>query len=311
MAVNPCKICPPSTNKKIFIVQCFLTREFIREDIFMTPKTTLFLSALWACHIYGLEPPCRHPDHDPQYSIESEEFKMGQTLLQYLEDNASRAAIVARVGSDTSKERFRSPIRQKYTHAGIVWKHSRSGRWQFKHILNTCAGREGRVYTQGLAQFFDDTPYMFDFYVLIPSQSLQEKIAFIVETHIHSFVQNRRYSQISNPFNTLYQNSNAWVLSVVASAQSGSIDLPTLQSYYRDQGFWSSQVHIGRMRAFFIPFIYKNVTLKDHSDKEHSRRWFNFVSAASLFDYLENTDDIIDRREICPPEGCNIPVTHP
>ena len=230
---------------------------------------------------------------------------MGLELLSYLNKNAHRAAIVARAGGDISDETFRNPPLQKYTHAGIVWKGSDDARWKFMHVLNICAGETSEIFIQSLVQFFNDDPYYYDFYVGVPSKEFQEKIADVLESNVARKLHNSQYSNIANPFNTVFQNSNTWVLNILASAQSGKNTINGVQDHYVENSYSPSQVEIGFFRGIGASFV-PNVSLSDHPSGNGG--WFDFVSAASLFKYLEQTDYQAVSEEVCLYKGCNLPL---
>lgn len=229
-------------------------------------------------------------------------------LFESLERNVRRAAVVSRAGSDLSGHRFRNPRQQKYTHAGVVWKHSRDGLWRFKHLLNVCAGKSSRLFVQNLVQFFNDDPHFYDFEVAAPSVGLQEKMASLLERKgAAERLHNPRYNNIANPFRTTFQNSNGWVLTVVASAQGGLRTFEEAQRHYRRAGYRPSQVRVGFLRQLGSAFM-ANATVEDHPPKPLGG-WYDFVSAASLHRYLADTDGLRYRAEICHAAGCNVPVS--
>ena len=232
---------------------------------------------------------------------------MAFSLLDFLESNVRIAAIVSRAGSDLSKFRFRDPKRQKYTHAGLVWKSSRDGSWRFKHVLNVCAGPTSRIFVQGLVHFFDDNPHIYDVLVAVPSLKLQARIVNVLEDEAASqrlHVPN--YSNIANPFRSEYQNSNSWVLAVIASAQGGGETYAQVQTHYRKAGYVPSRVKVGLLKTLGARFV-ANATLRDHPARLLGG-WYRFVSAASLVRYVANSDQLLNRFEICHPAGCNIPL---
>ena len=232
---------------------------------------------------------------------------MAFRLLEFLEGNAPMAAIVSRAGSDLSDYRFRDPKRPKYTHAGLVWKNSRDGLWRFKHVLNVCAGPSSEIFVQGLVQFFDDNPHFYDILVVVPSVNLQERIVNVLEDEAASRrLHVPRYSNIANPFRTEYQNSNSWVLAVIASAQSGLKTYAQVQSHYRKAGYVPSRVKVGPLKKIGAGFV-ANVTLRDHPPRLLGG-WYRFVSAASLVRYVAKTDRLLRQLEICHPAGCSIPL---
>ena len=246
-------------------------------------------------------------DYDVQ-SHEQNMYNAAFSLLEYLKTHVERVAIVARAGSDLSKENFRYPEQQKYTHAGIVWKSLEDGLWRFKHILNVCAGATSSLFVQNLVEFFNDGPHFYDFKIGVPSPRLQEKIAHVLESDLVNELHNPQYSNIANPFSNQYQNSNGWVLNIVASAQSNLTQISYIQNYLYRNHYVPSQVRVGWLRGKLSAFS-ANATIRDHTREEKRRRWYNFVSAASVFNYLSQTDDSARIDEICHPEGCNTPFS--
>ena len=231
---------------------------------------------------------------------------MALALLGFLNDNVQRVAIVSRAGSDLSGYRFRRPSKQKYTHAGLAWKSSRDGLWRFRHVLNVCAGESSDIFVQSLVQFFDDDPFYYDVRAGVPSVELQEGIASILEDEEASQrLHNPKYSNIANPFNTQYQNSNGWVLAVIASAQVGLKTYQDVQSRFGRLGYVPSQVKVGFFRQFGSLFT-ANATVEDHPRPVDG--WFEFVSAASLYRYVGTTDRLLRNVELCHVAGCGIPV---
>ena len=171
---------------------------------------------------------------------------MALVLLEFLERNARRAAVVSRAGADLSRNRFRNPGKQKFTHTGLVWKSSRDGLWRFKHVLNVCAGPSSEIFVQSVVQFFDDEPFYYDIHVAVPSEKLQEGIAAVLEDEAASRrLHNPRYSNVANPYRAEFQNSNGWVLAIVAAAQSVRTTVPELQAHYRRAGYVASRVKVG------------------------------------------------------------------
>ncbi len=250
----------------------------------------------------------------PNYDVESHRKhaqSAGLSLLDYLENNVETLAVVARAGGDLSTEDFRNPDKQKYTHAGFVYKSTEKSPWLFKHVLNVCSGESSDIFVQNLVQFFNDGPHFYDFHILIPSPYLQQQIVAVLESDLAGTLHNPKYSNIANPFHTDYQNSNGWILSVVAGAQAQAHQGQTLshieqtQDWYRAD-FVPSQVQVGVLRGLFSAFV-PNATVSDHTQEEKSSGWYNFVSTASLFRYLKDTDDVVEIREICHSQGCNIP----
>ncbi len=239
---------------------------------------------------------------------------MGGRLYQYLHNNVHRVAIVSRAGGDQSKRTFKNPPKQKYSHAGIAWKDSH-GFWYFKHVLSTCGQNPGNpefgnsklLLEHPLMQFFNDNPHFYDIHIGSPSEDLQDKIVRVLEDEnwLRSLY-NPFYNIIGYPFKTVSQNSNGWVLAIIAAAQSGHRDLASVINHYRNQ-FNPSQVCT--LLSKTVDFAKGNISTKEHPKRGlFGSGWgpgcYDFVSAASLYNYLGVTPE-----EICHPEGCNTPLT--
>ena len=253
---------------------------------------------------------CEHAD-EPDYDLRAHRVHlhdMALLLLDFLEGNARRAAVVSRAGADLSKNRFRKPRKQKFTHAGVVWKNTRDGLWRFRHVLNVCAGATSEIFVQNVVQFFDDDPFYYDIRVTVPSEKLQEGIAAVLEDDsVVRRLHIRNYSNIAYPFRAQFQNSNGWVLAVIAAAQSGRTTVPELQTHYRRAGYVPSRVKVGFFKKIGAGFV-ANASLDDHPGRLLGG-WYEFVSAASVHQYLADTDRPMAEREICHPAGCNVRLT--
>lgn len=238
---------------------------------------------------------------------------MALALLNFLEKNIQRVAVVARAGSDLSNRDFRNPSAQKYTHVGLVVKnYKNSGAWRFVHLLNTCSGPTSDIFVQNLQTFFSDDPYYYDVKIGSPTPQLQEAIAKVLENEVlYKGFHNNQYSNIAHPNSLKYQNSNMWVLTAIAAAQSGLVKQQQIQDYYLKQGFIPSEVKIGFFEKLGVGLGFggKNVHLDDHLQDEQATRWFKFVSADSVFDYLVKTDQLLNYGEICHNSKCNTPVS--
>lgn len=248
---------------------------------------------------------------EPTYDVEKHKSNvnsMAIKLFTYLEENAQQMAIVSRAGSDLSENKFKFPKEQTFSHAGIAWKSTEDGKWRFKHLLNVCAGDEGKIFVQSLATFFTDEPFYYDVKVAVPSLELQEKTVAVLESNLANKMLNSNYSSIANPFNTEFQNSNMWVLTILATAQGGTNTRMDAQEFYKNNGFTPSKVKVGRWKGLFAGFI-ANATLDDHTRKEKKKKWYNFVSAASLYDYINRTDEPVAVDVLCHDAGCNVPVS--
>lgn len=267
---------------------------------------------------------------------------MGTKLYDYLDKSPHKLAIVARMGSDMS-----SPDRTffdesgkklprgnlaginlpagalRYTHVGIVMRDHKLNKWFFRHQLNDCGSSSSTIYDQGTFQFFLDGPAKYEAMVVFPSEELQDKLTKATMSNLFHYLHINKYSNIANPFISMYQNSNGWVLNLIAAAQGGLENIRTPDqaiAYYRND-FSPHRVEVDGLKAAFLPLgqkvsdkIPQNTHMNDHQVVMEQELWWSpnnktekiqgylpysygyaFVSAESIFNYIENTDTILHR----------------
>ena len=236
-------------------------------------------------------------------------------LKNFLDEKSAKVAIISRAAKPRERE-FKYPDGRveegmKYGHAGIAHKTEKG--WRVTHLLfNGCTETPGsKLFRQGLAWFWSEGIHSYDIDVVIPSAGLQEKILEVVDPvagqelwakKIHNPV----YSAIANPFATDYQNSNGWVLTVIAAAQSGA------KTYAAAQAHYSNYYQPLRSKmGFFEKAVVKggngpaNIKWGDKSREESRSGWIRFVSAESIGRYLEVTDTSVFQQEVFPGVGAN------
>lgn len=216
---------------------------------------------------------------------------MSMRLRNYLENSGADLAIIARVGSDQSERGI------KYTHAGLVWRDHPKGRWIVVQELNACGTGRSDIYDQGLMQFFLDDPFNYDAQVIVPVEDLRRSLVAVLEIGDGLRVHEPRYSVISYPRSTRYQNSNEWVLEVIAMAQGRLRGLTILtradaQKLHEALGFRGSRVHVSFFKQLFGGLFKSNVSFGDHPYKSSSEGRFEFVSVRSIREYLARQNQV-------------------
>jgi hypothetical protein len=218
---------------------------------------------------------------------------MALKLRQALDQSGAKIAIVGRVGSDISEHGLR------YTHAGIVQRDHRKGRWVFVHLLNECGANSSSIYDQGLINFFLDDLFAYDAVIAIPAQALQDRLDTALNGATVARLHNPKYSMIAYPFSTRYQNSNQWVLEILAAAQAGgAVTREAAQKYLKDRGYTPDIIRISGFKRFGAALFRANVQFDDHPDSESENGRDSFVSVRSILRYLEQTGGMKTRTEI-------------
>ena len=218
-------------------------------------------------------------------------------LRDYLENTGAELAIIARVGSDQRDRGL------KYTHAGLVWRDHPKGPWTVVQELNECGTGRSDIFDQGLMQFFLDDPFNYDVQVIVPTAELRRSLVAILATGDGRRVHEPRYSVISYPRSTLYQNSNEWVLEVIAMAQGRLRNLAVLnradaQRLHAALGFRGTRVKVGFFEQLFGGLFKANVSFSDHPPGAFSHGWFEFVSVRSIREYLARQNQVASVRDL-------------
>ena len=219
----------------------------------------------------------------------------GERLFDYLEESGAKVAIVARVGTDQSKRGLR------YTHAGLAWRDHPRGRWHFVHQLNHCASNRSDIFDDGPVNFFLERPFSYDALVAIPSPRLQDRLGELLSTDAPRRLHTPSYSAIANPFATRFQNSNQWVLELIAVALAeGPVTRAAAQDLLEEKGFEPERTRLGFFERIGARRM-KNVSLDDHSRRELRSGGYQWVSARSVVKFLEQVGQLESRTELLHP----------
>lgn len=210
--------------------------------------------------------------------------KMALKLEQELKSRNVHLALVGREGGDLSKYGL------KYTHmAYILKKQSPDGeRWTFIHELNECNSDYSSIYDQGMVNFFLDDLVNMNIVVLIPDTALQEKLIKTLNHPKINHYHNKNYSMIANPFSLKYQNSNQWVMEILAASQGSPvvINRKDAQVFIQQHNFQPQWIKISPLKRLGASMFSVNVRFDDHSREEKNNNRFKTVSVKSIVNYL-------------------------
>ena len=222
-------------------------------------------------------------------------------VRQVLQQQSSRFAFIARVGSDISEHGLR------YTHAGFVRKRNKDGAWVVVHQLTSCGKSGSGLYVQGLGTFMLDDPLTHDVLVVTFGESLAAHVEAVFKDRAPRKFYDPRYSMISYPGSPAkYQNSNQWVLELIALAQAKGED-KTLRTreeihrYYRHRGFRGSVIRISPLRRSLAKLSAANIRFDDHPPSSPRDGRYEVVSVKSVVDYLRLTGDAAETITVSGP----------
>jgi hypothetical protein len=205
----------------------------------------------------------------------------GARLVETLEASGAEVAIVARIGTDQSERGIR------YTHAGLSWRDHPAGRWHFVHLLNHCGRGSSDLFDNGPVNFFLERPFRYDAWVIVPSAGLQRALADQLRAGVEERIHEPGYSAIAHPFRLRYQNSNQWLLELIALAlePEGPRTRAFAQQVLRRRGFEPERVRLGFFERVGARRM-DNVRLSDHQRRELRDGGYLYVSVASVARFL-------------------------
>ncbi len=266
----------------------------------MTRRRALPLLLVWAAFLVAAPPSEAGRTCEPA-SVSSAELgrrvEWALEIRRHLEALDPQLALVARVGSDVSKYGL------KYTHMGFVWRDHPKGRWGLVHMLNTCGEATSDVYDQGLLNFLLDDPFRLDVLILVPTPELQAAIVRRLENGAGLRFRNAAYSMIAYPFSTRYQNSNQWLLEIVAAAESDLSRQPVAdragaQALYRRSGYRGTALRISGFERAFAGLGRANVRFEDHPAAAARDGRYETVTVESVRAYLDRRGLVQNAEEL-------------
>lgn len=198
-------------------------------------------------------------------------------------------AIAARGGQDLSKYGLR------HSHLAILLRDD-NRQWQVYHLLNRCQGNTSRLYREGLVNLLGESSVSSNLRVGIPTPevaaALRQLLAGDAPT-AHALHQ-PRYSMLAWPGGDDYQNSNQWVLEMLAAAIAQARDGQHLDTrsktrhWLKDNGFLPSRLHIGLGKRLGARFFVDNVAVTDHPASERISGNYSVVTVESVFNFLHD-----------------------
>lgn len=213
-------------------------------------------------------------------------FALALKVREALEQSGAQVAILGRVGQDLSRYGLR------YSHVGFVWREHPQGRWLGVHLLNECGSARSNLYTQGLANFFADDMFAWDALVLIPSSRVQQQLAAGLAGADPLRLHQPRYNMVAYPFATRYQNSNQWVLEMLAQALAGRsfAGRDEAQSWLKANGYGPTTLQIPALTRLGGRLFKANVAFDDHPLGRRLADQIDTVTVDSVADFLARQD---------------------
>jgi hypothetical protein len=204
-----------------------------------------------------------------------------------LEESGAEVALIARVGQDLSKYGLR------YSHLGFVLRDRARGVWSVYHELNHCGTAESGLYREGLGNFFLDDMFAYETLVLVPGGDARRRLAEVLASDLPERLHGLPYNMVAYAFSTRYQNSNQWVLEVLAGALATEPRPQTreqAQAWLKSAGFRPITVEIDALTRLGARMFRANVAFDDHPFDRRMAGQIDTVTVESVIRFVEERD---------------------
>jgi hypothetical protein len=184
--------------------------------------------------------------------------------------------LIGRIGQDLSTYHL------TYSHMAFAVREHPAGAWSVVHKLNTCGTATSALYDQGLVNFFSDSPvrYQAGVWRLQPHVQARLKKALLGKKAGDYLEPN--YSLVAYPFSTRYQNSNGWVLEVLAYALAPEDEANTrrsAQAWLHTAGYVPTELELGTLTRLGARITKANVSFDDHPP---ALRWSGHIQTVTV-----------------------------
>jgi len=222
-------------------------------------------------------------------------YCLANKLYQHVEASSEQLVLVARIGSDVSEYGL------KYTHAGVLLRHHSAGSWLFVHALNRCGTDKAALYNEGLMNFFLDDLFQPEALVIYLDAHLQQAVLNLIRQGLAPRFQETHYSAIAHPFSNDYQNSNGWVLELLAAAQMPYLpgDRTAIHAFLKKQGYQGDEIKVSLLERIGADLFTANVHFDDHPEEADLRRRYKVVSVRSILRYLQRSHTAQTKTILC------------
>lgn len=214
-------------------------------------------------------------------------IKQAVYVHEQLDKTNAKVVLIARVGQDLSKYKL------KYSHVAFAYK--KNDTWEVFHELNQCGSDSSSLYIEGLANFFLDGMFSYDAKIFIPSEDLQNKLysSLVNNSSYAKNLHGDKYNMLAWPFSTKYQNSNQWILEVLAQSLSQEVVISNrdlAQKWLSLNGYTPSTLEIGAMTRLGARMFKANIAFDDQPFDRRMAGHIDTITVESIFNFITKKD---------------------
>lgn len=263
----------------------------IRQRVLMGALVAAVSSTAWAGQ--GCD-----AGQGPDPEIAAKAIKSANATVAKLDALGDEVVLLARMGQDLSEYNL------TYSHLGYAVKNP-EGRWVIVHKLNECGTAKAGIFEQSVEQFYLDDLYKFQAGVWRLSPDVQARLKPVLLGKGSLAFHSPDYNMVAYPFGTKFQNSNGWVLEVLA----GAID-PAVQNrqqavfWLKEKGFTPSTMKVNAFKRLGARATKANITFDDHPSDQRWSGKLQVVTVDSVANFMK------DVQGLCAQAGCPETTLH-
>jgi len=204
--------------------------------------------------------------------------------------DGTQVVVLARAGQDLTAHGLR------YSHLGWAYRLP-DGTWRVLHKLNDCGTAKSAIFDEGLTNFFSDDPVKLEGGLWRLKPEVQAKLKKILLGRKAEDFHQPAYSMVAYPFSEKYQNSNGWVLEVLAFSLAPEYEADnrkTAQAWLEKEGYQPSTLELGTMTGLGARISKANIAFDDHPEELRWNGKIQTVTVKSVIDWLEKEQACVD-----------------
>lgn len=209
--------------------------------------------------------------------------RLAEKTYQLLDQLGHEVFLISRMGQNLAQ------FGLKHSHLGFVVKNLRRGEWGVVHLLNAEDGQHSAIYAEGMVTFFSDKPFRFEADILTIPVRLQARLRQLLLEMPRS-VHCPDYSLTSYPWSLTTQNSNQWVLELLACAIADITPptRPAAQEWLKQQGFRASDLRIKLPTQWAGPLLRDSIRFQDQPEDSRRAGVVSTVTVDSVYHWLRS-----------------------
>lgn len=272
------------------------------ERLFNIPRVLALVIIAWAALVvFTLTSAPAHAgqtceEKPPTVDALRSGLNLGAKVRDQLDASNAEVVLIARVGQDLSKYNL------KHSHLAFLVRNMNhhlssssapAEKWTVFHMLNQCGKTNSSLFAEGLGMFFMDAPFRYEAMVITPSPALQARLKTVLVSDLLTRFKANRYNMLAYPFNPASQNSNQWVLEVLAAAISQErpiLSREDAEAYLQYVGFQPSVIHLDTLTRLGATLTKQNINFNDHPFGKRMAGRIETVTVESVEKFLKRRD---------------------